>query len=178
MGLETVPCIIRSIEEHRRLEVQLIENIHRKELNPIEEATTYKRLMDEFQLSQRKLAERLGKSPAGINQTLRILSLPSIILDSVQTSEHLTRSVLLEIAKLETEEEQITYFNRAKAGMLTVQLARKEKKSGDEVVKPSKVKFPIQTKRAVVTVTFEQDSATQEEISEALAEALRKSKKN
>ena len=178
VGLETVPCIIRSIEEHRRLEVQLIENIHRKELNPIEEATTYKRLMDEFQLSQRKLAERLGKSPAGINQTLRILSLPSIILDSVQTSEHLTRSVLLEIAKLETEEEQITYFNRAKAGMLTVQLARKEKKSGDEVVKPSKVKFPIQTKRAVVTVTFEQDSATQEEISEALAEALRKSKKN
>lgn len=89
----------------------------------------------------------------------------------------LTRSVLLEIAKLETEEDQISYFNRSKAGTLTVQLARTEKKSGNEVVKPASVKFPIQTKRAVVTVTFEQESASPEEISEALAEALRKTKK-
>jgi len=174
IGLERVPCIVRTIEEHRRLEVQLIENIHRKELNPVEEATTYRRLMTEFKLSQRQLAERLGKSPAAINQTVRILSLPLKILDEASAgSEQLTRSVLLEIAKLESEEEQMRLFERAKKGLLTVKAAR-EKKDNETTVRPPRVKYPIPTSTATVTVTFESGfDGDAEQVVEVLSEALR-----
>lgn len=154
VGLKTVPCIVRTVEEHRRLEVQLIENLHRKELNPVEEATTYKRLMSEFKLSQRQLAERLGKSAATINQTVRILSLPQAVIEEASRgNENLTRSVLLEIAKLETEEEQLRLFERAKKGLLTVKAARDKK--ADVIEKKPKAKYPIQTKSATVLLTFD-----------------------
>lgn len=170
LGIKAIPCILRTIDEHRRLEVQLIENIHRKELNAIEEATTYDRLMKEFNLSQRDLAKRLGKSPATINQTLRILSLPARLLESVQTSERLTRSVLLEIAKLESEEEQIRLYELATTGLLTVKAARAKKEKG--IDKPQRARVPIQTTKALVTVTFTSGDSSSQDLADALAEAL------
>lgn len=172
VGLKTVPCIVRTVEEHRRLEVQLIENLHRKELNPVEEATTYKRLMSEFKLSQRQLAERLGKSAASINQTVRILSLPQAVIEEASHgNENLTRSVLLEIAKLETEVEQLRLFERAKKGLLTVKAARDKK--ADTVEKKTKAKYPIQTKSATVLLTFDSGEVPEaNKILEILQEAF------
>lgn len=180
IGLKTVPCIVRTVEEHKRLEVQLVENIHRKELSPVEEATTYKRLIDEFQLSQRQLATRLGRSPAAINQTLRILSLPAEILESARSNERLNRSVLLEIAKIDGAEAQLAYWREALEGGVTVKTARAKKSGGEVTPKDQKPrsKYPIQTKEALVTVIFEREDVDQSEIVEALAEALRKAKKS
>ena len=87
--LKAIPCIVRTFDEHRKLEVQLIENLHRKGLTPVEEAASYRTLIDDHRLSQRELSRKLGQSASGINQTLRILALPNDILESVQTSEHL-----------------------------------------------------------------------------------------
>jgi ParB family chromosome partitioning protein len=176
LGLPSVPAIIRTVEEHHRLEIQLIENIHRQELSPIEEAQAFQRLMDEFKLSQRQLAKRLGKSPAGINQTLRILSLPSEILDSVQTSERLTRSVLLEIAKLESEEERLALWQQATNSGLTVKAARQKKAVPAEEVHVPKTRVPFTTKTAVVMVTFAKGDVSPEEVVDALAEALKVAK--
>ncbi len=172
VGLKTVPCIVRTVEEHRRLEVQLIENLHRKELNPVEEATTYKRLMSEFKLSQRQLAERLGKSAATINQTVRILSLPQAVIEEASRgNENLTRSVLLEIAKLETEEEQLRLFERAKKGLLTVKAARDKK--ADVTEKKPKARYPIQTNSATVLLTFDSGEVPEpNKILEILQEAF------
>ena len=176
VGLATVPCIVRTIDEHRKLEIQLIENLHRKELSPIEEATTFKRLIDEFQLSQRQLGDRLGKSAAGINQTLRILSLPAVILENVQTSEHLSRSVLLEIAKLESVEEQLYVYERAKRGALTVKAARDRKFEIAERRLPV-AKHRFKTSRTIVTVMFDTEYARPEEIMEALQEATKQAQR-
>ena len=176
VGLATVPCIVRTVDEHRKLEIQLIENLHRKELSPVEEATTFRRLIDEFQLSQRQLGERLGKSAAGINQTLRILSLPTIILENVQTSEHLSRSVLLEIAKLESVEEQLYVYERAKRGALTVKAARDRKFDVAERRQPV-AKHRFKTSRTVVTVMFDTEYARPEEIMEALQEAVKQAQR-
>lgn len=176
LGLKTVPAIIRTIEEHRRLEVQLIENIHRQELNPMEEATAYRRLMDEFKLSQRQLAARLGKSPAGINETLRILSLPDEILESVRTSERLTRSVLLEIAKQETPEAQMVLWQQALSGSLTVKAARERKTANPDDTPTPKTRVPFKTKKATITLIFDQEHVSNEDIVEALTQALREAK--
>lgn len=177
LGLKTVPTIIRTVEEHRRLEVQLIENIHRQELSPLEEATAYQRLMEEFQLSQRQLSKRLGKSLTGINETLRILSLPEDILESVRTSEHLSRSVLLAIAKQEPGEAQRALWEQALGGALTVKVARQHKSTSPDGVPPKpRTTIPFKTRSATVTVIFTQDDVTPAQVVDALTQALKEAR--
>ncbi len=175
-GLKTIPCVVRTVEEHRKLEIQIIENIHRKELNPLEEAGAYRKLMDEFSLSQRQLATRLGKSPSAINETLRILSLPEVILESVRTSEHLTRSVLLEIAKQENEEAQTAMWQSALSGGLTVKGARRTKERTDPVDRTVRTSIPFITKSAKVTVVFPHDTVDPHDVVDALSQALKEAK--
>lgn len=184
LGQAEIPCVVRSIEEHRRLEVQLIENIHRKGFNPIEEATAYKRLMDEFKLSQRQLADRLGKSVATVNQTLRILTLPEDVLEGVQTSERLSRSVLLEIAKQETPEEQRAMWKRANSGGLTVKSARAAKPAAvegeegmDVAQRKGASRVSFRTTGALVTVSFAEGDKAKAEVVAALTEALAEAKR-
>lgn len=177
LGLKTVPAIIRTVEEHRRLEVQLIENIHRQELSPVEEAGAYRRLMEEFQLSQRQLAARIGKSPAAINETVRILSLPDKILESVRTSERLTRSVLLEIAKQEDEATRDTLWRAALDGTLTVRAARQRKEaSSDTVHQKPRTSVPFKTRSATVTVVFPTEDVSPQDIVDALSQALKEAR--
>ncbi|MCC6444132.1 MAG: ParB/RepB/Spo0J family partition protein [Armatimonadetes bacterium] len=87
LNLPDVPAVVRSMEEHQRLEVQLIENVHRKDLNPVEEAGAYRRLMEEFWLTQEQMGKRVGRSVATINETLRLLDLSPAILSEFRTSE-------------------------------------------------------------------------------------------
>ncbi|MCX7978382.1 MAG: ParB/RepB/Spo0J family partition protein [Bdellovibrionaceae bacterium] len=75
-GLHEVPVIIRSFGDKEALELALIENIQREDLNPIEEAMGYQRLMEEFSLTQQQVAERVGKDRATIANAVRLLSLP------------------------------------------------------------------------------------------------------
>lgn len=177
LGLKTVPAIIRTVEEHRRLEVQLIENIHRQELSPVEEAGAYRRLMEEFQLSQRQLAARLGKSPAAINETVRILSLPDQILESVRTSERLTRSVLLEIAKQEDEAMRDALWRAALDGTLTVKAARQRKEPAtDSATHKPRTTIPFKTRTATVTVVFPSEDVSAQDVVDALSQALKEAR--
>ena len=84
-GLREVPCIVRNLDDTTTLEVALIENIQRQNLNPLEEATTYKELMEKYNYTQSKLAEKLGKSRVYVANTIRLLSLPEAVKSSVMT---------------------------------------------------------------------------------------------
>ena len=75
-GLLRVPVVVREVEPTKRLEMALIENIQRENLNPIEEASAYKRLSDEFELTQAQIAESVGKDRATVANYQRLLSLP------------------------------------------------------------------------------------------------------
>ncbi len=75
-GLKTVPVIVRSADEQAQLALALLENIQRENLNPLEEARAYKRLIDEFKITQDDLARRLGKGRSTIANFLRMLNLP------------------------------------------------------------------------------------------------------
>ncbi len=79
LELKTVPAVIRKVEEQQKLELALVENLQRKDLNPIEEAVAYQRLIDEFNLTQEEVAKRIGKSRTVITNTLRLLTLPTEI---------------------------------------------------------------------------------------------------
>jgi ParB family chromosome partitioning protein len=75
-GEKTVPVIVRSFDEQQKLELALIENIQRADLNPIETATAYRKLIDQFNLTVDELAKRVGKERPTVSNTMRLLNLP------------------------------------------------------------------------------------------------------
>jgi len=82
-GLATIPVVIKDYSEEAGAEVALIENLQRENLNPIEEAAGYKRLIDEFAMTQQQISEKIGKSRSAVTNTLRLLTLPDNIKDMV-----------------------------------------------------------------------------------------------
>lgn len=96
-SLPQVPVIVRDDAEKQRLEVSLIENVQREDLNAIEKAKAYKQLMDEFNLSMAEVSKRVGKSKPSVNNTLRLLNLSDKIQNCVtngQISETHARALL------------------------------------------------------------------------------------
>lgn len=83
-GLETIPAVVKELSEREIQEISLIENLQREDLNPIEAAYGMKRLMEEYNLTQEVLAERLGKSRPAIANTLRLLTLSEEVIDLVR----------------------------------------------------------------------------------------------
>jgi len=79
IGLKKIPCYVRSIDDKESLEMSLVENIQRKDLDPIEIALSYKRLIEEIQLTQNELSDRVGKKRSTITNYLRLLKLDPII---------------------------------------------------------------------------------------------------
>lgn len=96
-GLKTVPAIIRSSEEIEQLEIALIENVQRVDLSPLEQAVSIERLHEQFSLSYESIAQRLGKAPSTVNNTVRLLQLPAAAreaLTSNKISEGHARAIL------------------------------------------------------------------------------------
>ena len=75
-GLQTVPALVRDVADVASLEQALVENLHREDLNPLEEAAAYQQLIEDFKLTHEELATRLGRSRAAISNTLRLFQLP------------------------------------------------------------------------------------------------------
>ena len=82
-GLSKVPAIIRDVSEDKKLEIALIENIQREDLNPIEEGQAYKFLIDQFKYTQQDLAEKVGKDRSTIANAVRLLKLPNKIKEFI-----------------------------------------------------------------------------------------------
>jgi len=85
VGLSTIPAIIRDPSQQQMLEMALIENLQRQDINAVDAAMAYRRLIDEFDLTQEEVAVRVGKSQPAIANTLRLLNLPDYILQSIET---------------------------------------------------------------------------------------------
>lgn len=86
-GLSKVPVIIKNVSNDRSLEIALIENIQRSDLNPMEEALGYQRLASEFVMTQDEIAVRVGKSRAAVANTMRLLKLPPVVQEKIKNGE-------------------------------------------------------------------------------------------
>jgi ParB family chromosome partitioning protein len=84
-GLQKVPALVREFSEAEMMEIALIENLQREDLNPLEEAEAYRALLDGFHLTQEQLAQRLGKSRSQVANTLRLLQLSPVALEEVRS---------------------------------------------------------------------------------------------
>lgn len=118
-GLERVPVLIRQAEDNESMQLALVENLQREELNPLETAQAYEALIDGFNLSQEQLAAKVGKSRAAVTNTLRLMQLPEpvkVLLLSGDLTEGHARAIL----SLKDEEQMIDLANKAQAQKLTV----------------------------------------------------------
>lgn len=86
-GLSQVPVIVKNVSEEEQIEISLIENLQREDLNPIEEAESYKKLMQDFEYTQQKLAQVLGKDRTTIANQIRLLKLPTMVKKALSQNE-------------------------------------------------------------------------------------------
>ena len=101
--LKEIPVIVKEFEDGEATEIALIENIQREDLNPVEEAQAYQRLMDSFFLTQEQVAERVGKSRAAVANRVRLLKLDSEVLEGKLTEGHARALLGLEIKQMQVE---------------------------------------------------------------------------
>jgi ParB family chromosome partitioning protein len=109
-GLNKIPAIIKEVSSEESLELALIENIQRENLNPIEEARAYQRLSDEFYQTQEDIAKKVGKDRSSVANCLRLLKLPKEIQDSI-SNEELTMGHARALLSLDSAKEQILLKN-------------------------------------------------------------------
>lgn len=135
-GLKEVPVIIKNYTEREIVEISLIENIQREDLNPIEEALAYKRLLEEFDLKQDEIAERVSKSRTTVTNSMRLLKLcngvQQMIIDDMLSTGH-ARALI----PIEDEETQLQLAQRIFDEKLSVREVEKLVKS---IIKPTEKK--------------------------------------
>lgn len=110
-GLKTIPAIVRSFSDLQRMEVALIENIQRENLNPVEEAKAYSYLLSQAGISQDELAKKVGKSRPAISNSVRILKLPEEMLKALEKGL-LSAGHARSLAGIENPADQITLFKK------------------------------------------------------------------
>ncbi|MBD3238020.1 MAG: ParB/RepB/Spo0J family partition protein [Candidatus Moranbacteria bacterium] len=118
-GLKKIPAIIREIDDSQKLELALIENLQRKDLNPIEEAMAYKKLIDDFNLSQFQVALKVNKARPSITNMLRLLKLPEEIQRGLKQGL-ITKGIAKTILSVEDPEEQLKFYRKIIKHDLTV----------------------------------------------------------
>ncbi len=147
-GLKKVPVIIRNYTEQEIVEIALIENIQREDLNPIEEAQAYKRLLTEFQLKQDEIAERVSKSRTAVTNSMRLLKL----CDEVQQmiiNEMISTGHARALISIEDAEQQYTLAQKIFDEKLNVRDVEKLVKN---LNKPEKVKKAVVTDESLEVI--------------------------
>lgn len=151
-GLSEVPVIIRSFSEEEKLEIALIENVQREDLNPLDEARAYRHLMESNELNQESLAQKIGKKRSTVANSVRLLKLPEDMQESVANGElssgHarailsvvnpadqriLYQRILSEDLSVREAERQAAGFNK---GIRSSEKDEKKKKKGETPVSP------------------------------------------
>ncbi|TKJ35110.1 hypothetical protein CEE39_01490 [bacterium (candidate division B38) B3_B38] len=124
LGLTRVPVVIKDVQEEKLLELALIENLQREDLNPLEEARAYAMLLDKFQLTQEEISRQVGKDRSSVANYLRLLKLPKSVQQEV-LAENLTMGHARALLSLDDQETQLRVCQRIKEGRLSVREAER-----------------------------------------------------
>ncbi len=146
-GLAQVPVLIRQASDAESLEIALIENIQREDLNPVDEAQAYQQLMSQFQLSQEEMAKKVGKDRSSVANTLRLLKLPEGVLGMV-ASGRLSEGHARAILSLDSDEAMLRLAQKIQRDGLSVREAERLAKGGKRTAKPRAVKNEIKDPHA------------------------------
>jgi ParB family chromosome partitioning protein len=118
-GLEKVPCLVRTITDDESLELALIENLQREDLNPVEEARAYRVLKERFGMTQEEIADKVGKDRATVANTMRLLKLPEEVLNGLAQGK-ISEGHAKILLSLQSEREIINYYRKVIKSSLSV----------------------------------------------------------
>ena len=147
-GLTEVPCIELDVSAPEMMELALIENLHRKDLHPFEEAEGYAALTRQPGYTQQKIADAVGKSRVSITEALSLLEIPEDLRELCRRADIEARSVLLEIARLGDRDRMEEAIARVSAGSTRDDLRARKKEAGPENRKTRRFAFVYKPKGA------------------------------
>ncbi len=140
-GLDKIPAIIRDVEDLTSLEHALVENLHRQDLGPLEEAAAFQQLIDDFGLSQEAVGQRVGKSRSAISNSLRLLHLPSSVQNYLLSGE-ISAGHARALLALTSRQEQDQLAQRIVKEGLSVREVETIVREGSSVQKTKQTKRP------------------------------------
>jgi ParB family transcriptional regulator, chromosome partitioning protein len=164
VGLVKVPVIIRETTPQGMLEMAIVENVQRIDLNPLERAQAYKRLMDEFDLTNSEISERVSKSPAYVSNTIRLLTLPDAIKDALM-SQQTTEGHARALAALEDPHLIIDAYKEVLRRTLSV-------RGAEELVRKLRSQHGISPKKGADVEKMKIINEDIEQVQEALLRTL------
>lgn len=142
-GLETIPAYVRKTDDQGMLEMAIVENIQREDLDSIEVALSFQRLIEECNLTQEAMAERVGKKRATVTNYLRLLRLPAEIQFAIRAKK-ISMGHAKALLSLESDKEQLKFANQIIEQDLSVrQIEQKIQKLGEKKQKKGKEESPI-----------------------------------
>ena len=144
-GLTEVPCIELEVGDNEVVEIALIENLHRRDLHPFEEADGYSSLAAKHGYTQQKIADAIGKSRVTVTEALSLLDIPEEIREECRRADIHARSVLLQIAKLDSPSKMRQAIAAVVAGSTRDDLRAKKKEDGG-ASRPKKFSFVYKPK--------------------------------
>jgi ParB family chromosome partitioning protein len=179
-GLESVPVIEMSVDDDEALEIGLIENLQRKDLTPFEEAEAYRSLGDLHGYTHEKIAGAMGKSRTVITESLSLLSIPEEIRALADELGVRSKSLLLEVGKLDSEDEMRLVIQQAAEHRLTRddlrqrtrQTSKAKSKDTSPKAKPFTFKFKAPDQSYNLSLSFQRDTVDPEDLIDALEQAL------
>jgi ParB family chromosome partitioning protein len=184
LGLKEIPCIEMEVEEHEALEISLIENLQRKDLDVFEEADGLKALMNLYGYSHQDIAEKIGKARSTITEIIGVSRIPLNVREKLKKAGITSRSTAIEIAKIENEDDMEKIVDQIIERRLTRSDTRdltkifKEKQRGQNK-KPKCFVYnyiPKENNNYRLRIEFKKQVVTRQEIIRILEEILQKLK--
>lgn len=170
-GLTEVPCIEKDADDAETLELALIENLHRKDLTPFEEADGIQALGDRFALTHDEIAKKIGKGRSSITESLSLRSIPDTIKAECIEKGILSKSQLLQVSRQPNQAKMKDLVRRFALGLVTRDQAREERQP-DKKPKNAVFRFVPPTKDFTLVVQFRRNNVQREEIIQTLRRVI------
>jgi ParB family chromosome partitioning protein len=182
-GLQEIPCIENDVPDNEALEITLIENIQRKDLNMFETAFSYKSLMEIYGYTHQDIAQKIGKSRVTITEMLRLTDMPPDIIKKCQELNINSKTFLLELVKLGDRQKMIDMLEQYSEQPFSrdmIKAMRKKSKSvkDNTMAKAYRFKFVSEDKAIKIDFKIKSDSFEQEKVIEALEQLIKDIKEN
>lgn len=169
-GLQRVPCIEVDVDSRGMLEISLIENLQRRDLTAFEEAAAIQRLCEQFRYTHEEIARKLGKSRTVVTEILSLNRLPEEIQDRCRQADITSKSMLLQIVRMETAEEMHRLIDKIAGEGLTREDARQYKREESSARRPRNFtyRYKPEGRDFQFTLTFKKPEVQRDEMIAAL----------
>jgi ParB family transcriptional regulator, chromosome partitioning protein len=172
-GLAEVPCIEFDVPENEVVEIAMIENLHRRDLHPFEEAEGYAGLAARHGYTQQQIADGVGKSRVSVNESMSLLEIPEELRDECRRADITARSVLLQISRLKSPAAMREAIADAAAGSTRDDLRRKKGESGGK--RPGRFSFVYKPRGGPfkLNLSFQKSRVDKSELIDTLRQVIK-----